>query len=303
MNAPALVSLNIPSLSMAESELISVLESSLYPGAKLESIKLVIGYCRAQNLDPMQKPVHVVPMSVKQGNDYVWRDVVMPGIGLYRTQAARSGVYAGISEPEFGPDVTETLGGVEITYPQWCKMTAYRLMPNGQMASFSATERWKENYATKKKDTIAPNAMWQRRPYAQIAKCAEAQALRKAFPEIGAQPTAEEMEGKSFDDGSVIDGTATTVDTQPRQQLVQMPKAKSESTPKPKVDPTPPQSSNEPIRVSQLTLVRAKLARAEITEAELCKQFNVESADRLLASQINAVLDWINNPASEGDGE
>ena len=30
---------------------------------------------------------------------------------------------------------------------------------------------------------------------------AEAQALRKAFPEIGSQPTAEEMEGKGLEDG------------------------------------------------------------------------------------------------------
>ncbi len=216
MNAPtnpsALVSVNIPALAMAEHELIAVLESSLYPGAKLESIKLVVGYCRAQQLDPMQKPVHIVPMSVKQGKDYVWRDVIMPGIGLYRTQAARSGVYAGISEPEYGPDITERLGEIEITYPQWCKTTAFRLMPNGQMASFTAKEIWKENYATKGKE-ITPNAMWARRPYAQIAKCAEAQALRKAFPEIGAQPTADEMEGRSFDDSAstVIDGSTQTV--------------------------------------------------------------------------------------------
>ena len=45
--------------------------------------------------------------------------------------------------------------------------------------------------------SIAPNAMWQKRPRGQIAKCAAAQALRIAFPEIASQPTAEEMEGKA----------------------------------------------------------------------------------------------------------
>jgi hypothetical protein len=132
------------------------------------------------------------------------RDVIMPGIGSYRTQAARSGEYAGISEPEFGPDVTEEFGNVTITYPSWCRVVVKRLLANGMIAEFAATERWKENYATAGKDSQAPNAMWKKRPYAQLAKCAEAQALRKAFPEIGAQPTADEMEGKVLDDGAAV---------------------------------------------------------------------------------------------------
>ena len=200
----------MPALAMSEEELIGVLTNSLYPGAASGSIKLVIGYCKAAGLDPMQKPVHIVPMYDNKAKQM--RDVVMPGIGLYRTQAARSGEYAGVTEPEFGDDVTESVGGAQLTYPKWCRVTVRRLLPNGTVVDFTAKELWKENYATKGKDSAAPNAMWLRRPYAQLAKCAEAQALRKAFPEFGAQPTADEMEGRELDMGA-----AEVVSSRPAQ--------------------------------------------------------------------------------------
>ena len=198
-------------LAINETELMQVLRNSLYPGASDESIKMVLGYCKASGFDPMQKPVHIVPMwDSKSGSN---RDVIMPGVNLYRTVAARSGC-AGVSEPEFGDDKTENLGGVEITYPLWCKVTVKRRLETGEIVEFTAKELWKENYAQKggKERSVAPNSMWMRRPYAQIAKCAEAQALRKAFPEVGAQPTADEMEGKSLNDGgTVIDGSTGEV--------------------------------------------------------------------------------------------
>lgn len=209
---------SVPALAMNETELVDVLQSSVYPGAKIESIKLVIGTCRASGKDPLKKPYHIVPMQVSTGkkNDKgwdikEWRDVIMPGINDYRTDASRTGQHAGTSEPEFGPDKNEVLNGVSITYPEWCRVTVKRLMPSGQIVEFSAVERWKENYATAGRDNDAPNSMWKRRPYAQLAKCAEAQALRKGFPEVGNQPTADEMEGKEIDMGAaeVVSSTPT----------------------------------------------------------------------------------------------
>jgi hypothetical protein len=85
-------------------------------------------------------------------------------------------------EPEFGPMVTEDLGGHEVTFPEWCKVTVKRYVA-GVIAEFTAVEYWLENYATKggKERSEAPNAMWMKRKRGQIAKCAEAQALRACF--------------------------------------------------------------------------------------------------------------------------
>lgn len=204
----------LPALHMSESELIDVLSTSLYPGANVNSIKMVLGYCKASGLDPMQKPVHIVPMwDSKSGS---MRDVVMPGIGLYRTQAARTGC-AGVTEPEFGPDIIDRIGGADITYPAWCKVTVKRRLATGEVVDFTAKELWKENYAVRggKEKSIAPNAMWMKRPYGQIAKCAEAQALRKAFPEIGSEPTADEMAGKTLNEyaGETIDNSTGEIVT------------------------------------------------------------------------------------------
>ena len=133
---------NIPALAMAEKELIEVLRNSLYPGAQDVSIKMVIGYCKASHLDPMQKPVHIVPMKVangkkdKYGNDEKeTRDVIMPGVGLYRINASRTGQYAGVSEPEYGPTkilqfkkdvwINRQKTGVDASMedPEWCRVT------------------------------------------------------------------------------------------------------------------------------------------------------------------------------------
>ncbi len=203
-------------LNDADSNVYHALKNSVYPGAKDESIGMVLEYCKAKKYDPLAKAVHIVPMNVKnsQSNSYEWRDIIMPGIASYRIDADRTGLYLGITEPEYGPTITEKVGDAEISYPEWCKVTVEKYNATcGRSSFFSATEFWKENYATKGKGDATPNAMWIKRARAQLAKCAEAQALRKAFPDVlGNMLTFEEMEGKEY--FNVIDKKETlkTVD-------------------------------------------------------------------------------------------
>jgi phage recombination protein Bet len=173
-----------------------VLKNNLYKEATSDdSIKMVINYCVGRNIDPLLKAVHIVPMWNKNTNKS--EDTVMPGIGLYRIIAARSGQYAGMSEPIYGPMVTEKLGTMTVTFPEWCMIIVKKFI-QGHIVEYPAKEYWIENYASKGKDPT-PNAMWLKRKFGQIAKCAEAQALRKAFPEVGHDYTYEELQGKTFD--------------------------------------------------------------------------------------------------------
>lgn len=176
-----------------------VLERTLYRGASQEMILLCLDYCSAQGLDIFSHPVHIVPVYDAKQKKYI--QDIWPGIHLYRARAARTGEYAGKSEPNFSPTTTETFGigkeKVEITYPDSCTMTIYRSV-GGQRCPFTTTVYWKEIFASRGKSGI-PTFMWQKRPFGQLAKCVEAELLREAFPEAAAGATAEEMEGQAID--------------------------------------------------------------------------------------------------------
>ncbi len=194
--------MNLPAIAQQRGitpEVWSAMTNSLFPGAREESVALVWDYCKARKLDPLKKPCHIVPMSVKDaktGNNE-WRDVIMPGIYELRITAQRTGEYAGQDAPVFGPMSDINIGGQKVSAPEFCTVTVYRLM-QGQRIGTSHTEFYEEAVGTKKDGK--PNSMWLKRKRGQLAKTAEAGALRKAFPdELGGQMSADEMEGKQID--------------------------------------------------------------------------------------------------------
>ena len=176
----------------------SALESSIFVGAKPESILMAVQYCNARKLDVMKKPCHIVPMNVKDSKTgkYDWRDVIMPSITEQRITASRTGSYAGQDAPIFGEMIEMRFGKLNHIVPEFCTATVYRII-HGEKVGFSHTEYFEEACATTKDGDL--NAMWTKRKRGQLSKCAEAGALRKAFPEeIGNEYTVEEMQGKTI---------------------------------------------------------------------------------------------------------
>lgn len=172
----------------------TALVDAIFPTATTaESVILALSYCKARRLDPFKRVVHIVPIYSKAEGKMV--DTVWPGIGELRTTAFRTGQYVGKDEAIFGPLISKDLGGVQVTFPEWCQVTVYRLV-NGVRAPWVGPKVfWLETYATARRDTEAPNEMWRNRVFGQIEKCAEAAALRAGFPEeIGGDYIPEEVE-------------------------------------------------------------------------------------------------------------
>lgn len=209
------------------------LVEAVYPSAKtIDAVVMALSYCKARNLDPFKRPVHIVPMwSPKGGRDgkggYV--ETIWPGIAELRTTAFRTGNYAGCDEAEFGPKISKVFKGklkkkgrngdadkwedtqITLEFPEWCRITVYRLLGTRVCKFVGPKVLWLESYATIGRSEL-PNEMWGDRTDGQIEKCAEAAALRRAFPEeIGNELTAEEMYGRVLNHGD----DANAVEQQP----------------------------------------------------------------------------------------
>lgn len=202
------------------------LQQSIFPGAKPESIVMAVQYCKARKLDVLQKPVHIVPMPVNKWdqtqnrNVTQWRDVIMPGIYEQRITASRSGGYAGQDAPVFGDFIDLKIGGQDVKAPEYCTVTVYRII-EGQRVPFSHTEWFEEACATKKGGQL--NSMWSKRKRGQLAKCAEAGALRKAFPEeLGGIMTVEEMQADDSSQGATVVNDIQRVESISKEQAQQL---------------------------------------------------------------------------------
>lgn len=148
-----------------------------------EDFLLFLYVCKRTGLDALTKQIHAVfRWDTRLGRETM---SIQTGIDGMRLVAQRSGEYAGQDDVDFAPKDEST------TYPIKASCTVYRLV-KGTRVGFTATARWNE-YVQKDKEG-QPTRMWKQMPYNQLGKCAEALALRKAFPnELSGLYTDDEM--------------------------------------------------------------------------------------------------------------
>lgn len=255
------------------------LVEAVFPSAKsTEGVILALSYCKARNLDPFKRVVHIVPIWQRgeKGQKGHYVETVWPGIGETRTTAMRTGNYGGCDDTKYGPDVERTwtvssddeqgntrTKSVTLTFPEWAQVTIYRYRGELRYAIPGPRAYWLETYAKESRWSEIPNEMWLKRPRGQIEKCAEAGALRRGFPEeIGDEPTADEMGygGPTIDpDGNRLD----QVDVTPKADPVQTGGHDEDRKPAAQYTPTARASTAQPQTAAPRQATQTASAKSE----------------------------------------
>ena len=157
---------------------VQLIKSTIAKGASDDELRLFIQVCKGANLNPFLKQVFLVPRWDSTEAKQV--RAIQVSIDGFRSIAESSGVYAGNDDPIFEEGDTIKYGKEKETVkvPSTAKVTVYKIV-GGQRYPFTATARWNEYYPGEKM-----GFQWHQRPYLMLGKCAEALALRKAFPKL-----------------------------------------------------------------------------------------------------------------------
>lgn len=268
-------------------QVLNVLCNNVHGDKAPETIKLFIDYCqKSLGLTENQLIGNFAHIYTSRG-----KNVTLPAIGYYRLRAIESGCYAGISEPEFGPLITIDAGGKKISYPEWCKITVRKIV-HGHICEFVAKEYWIENCATVGLDV--PNYMWSKRSYGQLAKCTEAQALRKAF-ELDQNPSFEEMEGKEFFNAR---GSEELVLVKEEQKALATPKLSIEEKVEQIAAKTEIKEADDVIanNLNQDIITRLKelIAENNVKDSTIATALARDGASKIEDMQESNILTWIN---------
>lgn len=159
-----------------DAEKLDLLRRTLCKDASKDELDLFAGVCQRTGLDPFARQVYLVKRS--------GRATVQTSIDGFRLIAERSGHYAG----QLGPYWCGEDG-------QWREVWLVKEPPSAAKVAVLRTDFAQPLVAVARWSSYAQgNDMWKRMPDLMLGKCAEALALRRAFPqELSGLYTSDEI--------------------------------------------------------------------------------------------------------------
>ena len=189
---------------------VDLIKSQIAKGATDDELKLFLHVADKSGLDPLSRQIYFIKRSGKM--------TIQTGIDGFRAVADRTGQYVGSSDPVF-----EENGEI----PSKATVTVNKVV-GGIVGNFTATARWEEYYPGK-----SQGFMWDKMPHTMLGKCAEALALRKAFPaQLSGLYTDNEMDQASNDNEPNETPPKKTKEINPKGGSKQLEETLTEEAPK-----------------------------------------------------------------------
>lgn len=149
-----------------------LVKKTVFPDATDAELQLFFFDCTRRGVHPLDKLIH----PTKRNGKYT----PITSIDMFRQRASESGEHMGTDDAVY----TGEPGKPDFA----ASVTVYKHL-RGEKCAFTATARWSEYFPGERQ-----GFMWQKMPHLMLAKCAEALALRKAFPQqLHGLYTNEEM--------------------------------------------------------------------------------------------------------------
>jgi phage recombination protein Bet len=150
-------------LTLWTPEQTQLISTTIAPGCSNDELRLFAYACQRTGLDPFSRQIY----AIKRGG----KMTIQAGIDGLRSIAERTGQLDGSETYWCGPDGAWVDVWLDSKPPAAAKTILHR---KGCAHPFTATARFA--------DFNAGQGLWSKMPSVMIAKCSEAQALRRAFP-------------------------------------------------------------------------------------------------------------------------
>jgi phage recombination protein Bet len=246
-----------------------IIRTTLCADATNAQFGLFIAVCNRTGLDPFAKQIYPVIRKTKNGPAMA----IQIGIDGYRLIAERSRDYGGQDAPEWcGPDGTWTDVWLDDENPPAAaRVRVYRnghQVPTVGIAKYKEFVQYENEWGDRngRREVIGkhPTQMWKDMPANQLAKCAEAQALRKAFPN-----ELRDIQGDFEMEAATIDVTPSDARVTVEQPPIQQPRRRDVDEHGEIAHETPPHEAEPPMEVYEGDVLTAEEAAQEAKQAPL----------------------------------
>lgn len=171
-----------------------------------DDLLLFFHYCARTGLDPFSKQIYLIERRTwnKDARAWEYRQVIQVGIDGFRVLAQRAAIREGVFMDYLptvwtGPDKSKHEVWLETGVPAAATVTVRKHLPDGRILDYPGVAKF-ESYAARGKVTEAEPlgpllGQWAVMDDHMIEKCAEAFALRRAFPnDLGGMYVEEELQ-------------------------------------------------------------------------------------------------------------